>query len=133
MNDRPRDDFRNDDDFDRAMRGRYLVATQHLSPMTQARLRAGRHAAGHREHMPVRGWGMGAVAGGLAAAVFAVAFGLNFSARPQHDEISQTAGPSGTSNMIATADDAPGVTALDQDPEFYAWLASSDAQLMAME
>ncbi len=133
MSNKPPDDIRDHDDFDQAMRERYLEATQHLSPTTQARLRAGRHAAVRKERMPVHGWGMGALSGGLAAAVFAVAFGLNFNARPQLDEVSAHASPAQASNMIATADDVPSVTALDQDPDFYAWLASPDAQLMAME
>lgn len=121
------DDSRSDS-FDRAMRERYLHAAQHVSPSTRARLRADRHAAARGERIPVRGWPMGAVFGGLAAAVFAVAFGLNFNVGQALDESPAQAG-----NMIATVDDAPGVTALDNDPDFYAWLASPDAQLMAME
>ncbi len=120
------DDRRSDDSFDRAMRERYLRAAQEVSPSARARLRGDRHAAAHGERIPMRGWPMGAVFGGLAATVFAVAFGLNF-------RVGQTLDDSPARNLIAAVDDAPGITALDYDPDFYAWLASPDAQLMAME
>ncbi len=116
------------DSFDRALRERYLHAAQHVSSSTRARLRAERHAAARSDSLPVRGWPMGVVFGGLAAAVFTITFGLNFNAGQLLDE-----GPAGTGNKMATVDDAPGITALDHDPDFYAWLASPDAQLMAME
>ncbi|MDQ3229495.1 MAG: hypothetical protein M3Q13_07145 [Pseudomonadota bacterium] len=116
------------DSYDRAMRERYLHAAQHVSSSTRARLGADRHAAARGDRLPVRGWPMGVVFGGLAAAVFTVTFGLNFNAGELLDE-----GPAGAGDMIATVDNAPGITALDHDPDFYAWLASPDAQLMAME
>ena len=116
-----------DDGFDRAMRERYLHATQNVSASTRERLRADRHAAARGDRLPVRGWPMGAVYGGLAATAFAAALGLNLNA-PGPDE-----GFARPGNTMATVGDARGVTALDNDPDFYAWLASADAQLLAME
>ncbi|MCY7353596.1 MAG: hypothetical protein LH470_00630 [Lysobacter sp.] len=124
--------FNSDDTFDRAMRDRYREAVQHVSPATRSRLRANRHAAARGESMPVRGWPLGAAFGGLAAVVFAITLGLNFNQGLQIDDAQPA--PQAASDMLATvADDLPLVTALDQDPDFYVWLASSDAQLMATE
>lgn len=120
------DNPRTEDSFDRAMRERYLHAAQHVSPPALARLRVDRHAAARGERIAMRGWAMGAVFGGLAATVFAVAFGLNF-------RVGQALDDSPARNLVVAVDDASVVTALDHDPDFYAWLASSDAQLMAME
>lgn len=124
--------FGSDDNFDHAMRDRYRQAVQHVSSATRTQLRTNRHAATRGESMPVRGWPLGAAFGGLAAVVFAITLGLNFNQGLQIDGAQP--GPQAASDMLATvADDLPVVTALDQDPDFYAWLASSDAQLMAME
>ena len=118
------------DTFDRAMRDRYREAVQHVSPATRTQLRANRHAATRGEWMPARGWSLGAAFGGVAAVVFAVTFSLNLDQRL--DEGVSPDSPA-TGNMLAVANDMPLVTALDQDPDFYAWLTSSDAQLMTME
>ncbi len=122
-----------DHDFDRAMRDRYRRAIVHVSQPTRALLRAHRHAATRGESKTMQGWPLGAAFGGFAAVVFAITLGLNFN--PSVNVDGEALPVSGVANnMFATASGGMSlVTALDQDPDFYAWLASSDAQLMAME
>jgi len=124
------DTLHSHDNFDRAMRDQYRDALQHVSPATRTRLAANRHAAMRGESMPARGWPLGAVFGGLAAVVFAITLGLNFNPGLNGEG---GARPGAVVAVAVAASDLPLVTALDQDPEFYAWLTSSDAQLMAME
>ncbi|MEJ7746694.1 MAG: hypothetical protein WKF61_08060 [Luteimonas sp.] len=122
-----------DHDFDRAMRDRYRQAIVHVSPPTRAQLRANRHAATRGPSKTMHGWPLGAAFGGFAAVVFAITLGLNFNSG-MHVDGEAPPVSTAASDMFATASgDMSLVTALDQDPDFYAWLASSDAQLMAME
>lgn len=126
-------ELHSDDGFDRAMRDRYQQALQHVSPATRARLAATRHAATRGDATPVRGWPLGAILGGCAAVVFAITLGLNFNQGMTLDG-GQPSVPIVAGDLPASAPSGPSpVTALDQDPDFYAWLESSDAQLMAME
>lgn len=122
------DHRKSDDAFDQAMRGQYRQAARQLSPKTLARLRLSRQAA-TLEAPQRRGfsWPLLGGAGALAAAVFAIAFGLNLrdDALPAMD-----AAPP----MVAISEtETEPVSALDQDPDFYAWLGSADAELVAME
>lgn len=119
-------DIQNKEDaFDAAMRERYRVAAGSTSAATRTRLRQARHAAaadGTRRH----GFSWPLLLGGAAAAVFAVAFGLGLR--------KEAALPAPQVAASATAaDDYDTVSALDQDPDFYAWLGSSDAELVAVE
>lgn len=121
------DIHKNDDDFDLAMRERYRLAADNLSAPTRTQLRRARHAAA-TDGARRRGFSWPLVFGGAAAAVFAVAFGLNL--RPEALQTPDVAVPA----TVATADNyEEAVSALDQDPDFYAWLGSSDAELVAME
>ena len=60
--------------------------------------------------------------------VFALMIGLRFGPAPPN-----TATDAGTAMVVTAADASTNVTMLDEDPEFYAWLASADAQQIAME
>lgn len=122
-----------DDVFDRAMRDRHQQAVQHVSSATRAQLRANRLAAARGESKSVRGWPLGAALGGLAAVAFAITLGLNFNQQLDSDDVVQSRASVGSDMLAVTSGNEPPVTALDQDPDFYAWLESSDAQLMAME
>lgn len=118
---------KNEDAFDAAMRESYRTATDSTSMATRARLRQARHAAaagGARRS----GFSWPLLIGGAAAAVFAVALGLGL--RQQALPAPEAVAPS----AVATADgyEDP-ASALDQDPDFYAWLGSSDAELVAAE
>lgn len=115
----------NDDAFDQAMRDRYRLATVSVSAATRAQLRRRRHdaigdARKHRFSWPL-------LLSGAAAAMFAIAFGLGL-----HKETlaPDTAPPP----AVAAADSyEEAALALDQDPDFYAWLGSSGAELVAVE
>lgn len=120
--------------FDAAVRARHAEALQRLSPRVQAQLAQRRNAAlrgqpaaarrSHRLHF---------AAAGLAT-LFALALGLHF--QPVPSEAPGALLPATTTAEVAPpthkATRAPS-TLLDEDPEFYAWLGSSDARRVAME
>lgn len=118
--------------FDASVRARHAEALQRLSPRVQAQLAQRRNAAlrgqpaaarrAHRLHFAAAGF----------ATLCALALGLHFQPVP-----SQAPG----ALLPATTTAAPPThkttrapsTLLDEDPEFYAWLGSSDARRVAME
>lgn len=116
-----------DESFDNAMRELHAQALMHVSPMTRARLRVGRTAA---QRAPIRGFGW-VLASGFAA-VFAIAIGLQLQKPPAATVSTQTAA---STNPESNADDGTGLVAtLDENPDFYLWLASNDdAQPVALE
>jgi anti-sigma-K factor RskA len=119
MNDSSRDDR-----FDAAMRQSYDAATNRLSARTQAQLQQRRRAAssGQPALEPSRrhfGWPVAA----SFAAVLALAIGLQVRWQPES---------TATVPIVADNDDNLD-TVLDENPDFYLWLASSDANALAME
>lgn len=114
------------DAFDATMRDSYRLATQQVSAATRARLRQARHAATSGEARK-RSYSWPLLFGGAAAAVFAVAFGLGL----REQALPPGSAPPATVASTAGYDDT--ASALDQDPDFYAWLGSSDAELVAVE
>ena len=115
----------NEDAFDATMRDSYRVATEQVSAATRARLRQARHAAASGEARK-HGYSWPLLFGGAAAAVFAIAFGLGLR--------EQALPPDSAPPVVATtAGYEEAASALDQDPDFYAWLGSSDAELVAVE
>lgn len=120
----------NDDTFDQAMRDRYRLATGSVSAATQSQLRQARqarHAAAIGDARKSRfSWPL--LLGGATAAVFAVAFGLGL--HKQALLAPDATQPTPVATAAAYEDPA---SALDQDPDFYAWLGSADAELVAME
>ena len=127
MNNRPNDTgVDGDARFDRTLRQHHATAVDRLSPRVRAQLAQRRNAALRGESVR-RSNGFRYAAASFAA-ICALAIGLQFGVVP---------GPSNpaTNTSIATVS-APGAshtTMLDEDPEFYAWLASADAQQIAME
>ncbi|MCL1634430.1 hypothetical protein M2650_07265 [Luteimonas sp. SX5] len=120
-------DIRNKEDaFDAAMRERYRVAAGSTSVATRARLRQARHAAAAGETRR-HGFSWPLLFGGAAAAVFAIAFGLGL-----RKEAALPA-PEIAASAASAADDYETASALEQDPDFYAWLGSPDAELVAVE
>ena len=105
--------------FDDAMRDLHRAALGNISPGVAWKLRP---AAPARPAVRPRGWRMGAAFAGAAAALFAVALGVGIWPQRAVDTAP-------TMSATVDADD----TALGQDPDFYAWLASDDAALVAME
>lgn len=108
-----------DESFDSAMRELHAQALTHVSPMTRARLRVGRTSA---QRAPIRGFGW-ALASSFAA-IFAIAIGVQLQKPPAATVPAQTATSatpdSSTDDVIAT---------LDENPDFYLWLASNDDTL----
>ncbi|TCT23521.1 hypothetical protein [Thermomonas haemolytica] len=119
--------------FDASVRARHAEALQRLSPRVQAQLAQRRNAAlrgqpaaarrAHRLHFAAAGF----------ATLCALALGLHFQPGPSE-------APGALPPAVTTAATAPThkttrapSTLLDEDPEFYAWLGSSDARRVAME
>ena len=118
-----RDNPPDNDRFDAALRAHHVASLDRLSPRVRAQLAQRRNAA--LRGTPVRrGHGIRYAAAGFAA-LCALAIGLQFGTTPA-PTIPQTASNVASSSTTAT-------TMLDEDPEFYAWLASADAQQVAME
>lgn len=117
--------------LDQQARRLHQAALAQVSPQTLMRLRAARHDAG--KHAPATGrartWRW--LTATAFSAVLAVGVGLQWL--PRTPQTTPTA-----ATTVAQADD--GLTdelavpnALDEDPDLYLWLASADAQPLAME
>jgi hypothetical protein len=112
--------------FDRDMRQLHATAVTHISPQTLARLRAARHGA---QAAPQRGHAWRWMTASAFSAVLAVAIGVQFLPRSAPLSTAQPmATATGTSN-----DYSDGVATLDENPDLYLWLASSEAEPLAME
>ena len=112
--------------FDAGLRAHHTAALERLSPATRAQLAQRRHAAVRGERPRVAQGRRFALAG--FAAVAALVAGLQLR-QPMQPATAPTSQPA-----VAAAAGAPRPdTLLDEDPEFYAWLASNDARLVAME
>lgn len=114
--------------FDADLRARHAEALEQLSPRVRAQLAQRRHAALRGQAQPrARRNGLRyAIAGFAAIGVL----GLGLQLQPAR--IAPPTTPSTSVATVATGE-TRGDTLLDQDPEFYAWLASPDAQQLAME
>ena len=117
---------RDNDSFDRDMRQLHAAAVSQVSPQTLARLRAARHAA---QTAPKRGHAWRWVTATAFSAVLAVALGTQFLPR--------SGTVPATQSMVATVGNDDGyddsLAALDESPDLYMWLASSEAEPLAME
>lgn len=115
-----------DHPFDAALRARHQAALERLSPRVQAQLAQRRNAALRGEGSARRGHGLRFAAASFAA-LFALAIGLQ--------QLRTTPAPAApaTAHIAPTPSVTADSTMLDEDPDFYAWLASPDAQLVAME
>jgi hypothetical protein len=112
------DDHVSDREFDARLRDTWRTAIDAVPPTVARRLRP----AVRETRAPSR-WPLGAAF--AAAAVVALAIGL----RP-HPATSPTAAPA---PAVATINAGDATAALDRNPDFYAWLASPDAEQLAME
>ena len=112
--------------FDHDMRKLHTAAVNHISPQTLARLRAARHAA-QTAPRPSHAWRW--IAATAFSAVLAVAIGLQF--------LPQSAPTPTAQPMVATVGGAidynNSVPTLDENPDLYLWLASAEAEPLAME
>jgi anti-sigma-K factor RskA len=113
--------------FDQALRARHAEAVARISPRVRAQLAQRRHAALRGDAVAAPGWGLRHLAVGTA---FVAVLALGIALLPDTPDASAPAADA----AIASATSAPAPnTILDEDPEFYAWLASTDGQLLAME
>lgn len=112
--------------FDASLRGHHTASLQQLSPRVRAQLAQRRHAA-LRGTPAIGRHRFGYAAAGFAA-LCALAIGLQFRNPPSTGATPTSVIAAATPNPVR-ADS----TMLDQDPDFYAWLASSDAMQVAME
>ncbi len=112
--------------FDETVRSHHRTSLEQLSPKVRAQLAQRRHAAlaGTRPHRSHR---LGFAAAGFAT-LCALAIGMQFRNPPAPGQ--------GAGTLIAVTSATPSRAdsiILDQDPDFYAWLASPDAMQVAME
>jgi hypothetical protein len=110
--------------FDRDMRKLHAAAVDRISPPTLARLRAARHAA---QTAPQRGHAWRWAAASALPAMLVVAIGIRFLPHPAPTTVAQ---PVAAANSSSYADS---VAVLDENPDLYLWLASSEAEPLAME
>lgn len=115
------------DRFDDAVRAHHAAALAQLSPRVRAQLAQRRNAAlrGEARAEAARPHRLRFAVAGFAA-LCALALGMRFY--PQSPGGAPAAMPAATSAQYAS-----GSTALEEDPDFYAWLGSSDAPMLAME
>lgn len=124
-----------DDRFDAAMRGLHAQALSQVSAATTSQLHRRRHAAlqdGTRSRRPP-GWrAFGWPAAAAFASLLVVAIGLGFGLQTTQEQ--RTPAPA-VADVGPQADDFDddAYAALDENPDFFLWLASSDATLLAME
>jgi len=115
------------DRFDEALRQHHAVSVERLSPQVQAQLVQRRNAAGRGQAVH-RGAGLRA-----GAAAFATLCALAIGLQLRTGALPETGVPAQAVASAAAGASRTQATMLDEDPEFYAWLASSDAQQVAME
>jgi anti-sigma-K factor RskA len=114
----------NNEAFDGDMRQLHATAVAHISPQTLARLRAARHGV---QTAPQRGHAWRWIAASAFSAVLAVAIGVQFLPR-------SAPVPTAQPSLAATGSYYnDGVATLDENPDLYLWLASSEAEPLAME
>ena len=114
--------------FDQIARAVHADAVGHVSAATMAQLHRRRHAAlSQTSARATRGWPL--VAAGFAS-LLVVALGVGFALRPGGEPVST---PATVASANADADLDEAITVLDENPDFYVWLASGDADLLAME
>ncbi len=125
----------NDRDFDATLRSHHAQALASMSAHTQAQLRLRLRAA----TTPARHSSMRAFAWPLAAACAVGVLVIGLQWRQPDTSIrtvaSSVTAPSGTVGAAAKPvdDEFDAYTVLDETPDLYLWLASSDAATLAME
>jgi hypothetical protein len=125
-----RDEASTAGELDRIARALHAEAIAHVAPRTLMQLRA-RRARPTTRPAPLSspralGWGLAAA----CAAVFALVIGLRMDLPSSADDaatIAQAGAHSANNDILET------YAGLDEDPDFYLWLATTDVQPLAME
>ncbi len=122
-----------DDGLDRQARRLHQAALAQVSPQTLMRLRTARQEAG--KHAPAAGhartWRW--LTATALSAVLAVGIGLQWLPHDPAIPASTLVAAASPSDGDAAADELGSAGTFDEDPDLYLWLASSDAQPLAME
>ena len=117
--------------FDQQARRLHQAALAQVSPQTLMRLRAARHDAGQQAPAAGRARTWRWLTATAFSAVLAVGVGVQWLPRtPQATTPSVT---TAVAQADSLADELAVPSALDEDPDLYLWLASADAQPLAME
>lgn len=119
--------------FDRKARQLHAASIAHVSAATQAQLRQRRRAAlagsrgvaAHRMVRPLAWTG--------ALALLAVAIVLPLALQPPEAPVEAPSTIAATPSPTATVADDGTIATLEEDPQLYVWLASSDAIALASE
>lgn len=124
----------NGHDFDQQARRLHRAALAQVSPQTLMRLRSARHEA--RLNAPAAGghrtWRW--LTATAFSAVLAVGLGLQWLPRaPDAPATTPAASSLAQADSDASVEELGVSSALDEDPDLYLWLASADAQPLAME
>jgi len=120
-------------DLDRQARSLHQAALAQVSPQTLMRLRAGRHEAVRQAPAGGRGRTWRWLTATAFSAVLAVGLGLQWLPPTSPAPPSTAVAATSQSDGDAIADDLGAASAFDEDPDLYLWLASADAQPLAME
>ena len=124
-----------DRDFDATLRNHHAQALANLSTRTQSQLQLRRRAAATPDrHASMRAFAW-PLAAACAAGVLVVGLQWRQPDTPVPAAASSVAASSGTVDAAAKPadDEFDAYTALDEAPDLYLWLASSDAAALAME
>ena len=116
--------------FDSDMRRLHATAVAQISPQTLARLRAARHSA---HTAPKRGHGWRWIAATAFSSILAVTLGVQFLPR---SDIPSAVAPVSTPTIAAVGNEEgtlDSLATLEESPDLYMWLASSEAEPLAME
>jgi hypothetical protein len=120
-----------DDAFDRAMRQHHREALARVGPRMQARLRHAREVAARQTRAtPARprtgiGWGLA----GATAAVFALAIGMQWFGPMSSDTVPPPDDTIVAADAMLASDVDDVLATLDENPDFYLWLAANDDAL----
>jgi len=118
----------NERDFDATMRQRHATAVAQVSAATQAQLHQRRRAA----LAPSRAAGLRRY-GWAGAASFALLLALAVALPWQRQASSPASSGAVVASTALDGGDAGADNVLDENPDFYLWLGSADAQTLAME
>lgn len=118
--------------IDAQARRLHQASLAHVSPQTLMRLRTARHEAGrHATADRARTWRW--LTATAFSAVLAVGLGLQWLPRTPSVPAPTTVAADSPSAGDPIADELGVASAFDEDPDLYLWLASADAQPLAME
>ncbi len=119
--------------IDQQARRLHQAALAQVSPQTLMRLRAARHQAGSQAPTAGRAHAWRWLTATAFSAVLAVGLGLQWLPRAPELPASTTVAVASPSEGDTIADELGVAGTFDEDPDLYLWLASADAQPLAME